>query len=99
MINQNKALRGHLIDFLKRIYPREIDELGIISVFYQYYTDTQIRQALHYLVDKGYVEVKELKHPYRERKILRLYKLTAKGIDLAENTISDDGVIMEEQDG
>jgi len=89
-----KALRGQILDFLKRIYPREIEELGIISVFYQYYTDKDIRQ----LADKGYVEIKELPHPYQRRKKVRLYRITATGIDLLEGTIHDDGVILEEED-
>ncbi len=93
-----KALRGQIIDFLKRIYPKEIEELAIISVFYQYYTDKAIRQALAYLVDKGYVEKKESPHPTYRRKSLRFYRLTAKGIDLYENTIQDEGVFLPEEE-
>ncbi len=91
-----KALRGQILDFLKRIYPREIEELGIISVFYQYYTDKDIRQSLQYLADKGYVEIKELPHPYQRRKKVKLYRITATGIDLLEGTIRDEGIILEE---
>ncbi len=93
-----KALRGQLIDFLKRIYPREIEELAIISVFYQYYTDRDIKQALQYLVDKGYVEKKEVPHPYHRRKTVRLYRITAHGIDLIEGTVHDDGIVLEEEE-
>ena len=93
-----KALRGQILDFLKRIYPREMDELAIISVFYQYYTDKQIRQTLQYLVDKGYVEKKEADHPYKRRSKLVFYRLTAKGIDLIEKTISDEGIILPEEE-
>jgi len=93
-----KALRGQILDFLKRIYPREIEELGIISVFYQYYTDKDIRQSLQYLADKGYVEKKELPHPYHRRKKVYLYRITATGIDLIEGTIHDEGVLFEEEE-
>lgn len=93
-----KALRGQILDFLKRIYPREIEELGVISVFYQYYTDRDIRQALQYLADKGYVELREVPHPFHRRKKVRLYRITAHGIDLIEGTIHDEGVILEEDD-
>ena len=93
-----KALRGAILDFLKRIYPLEIEELDVISVFYQYYKDKEIRQALAYLVDKGYVERKEKRHPVYKRKRLIFYKATAKGIDLMEGTVSDDGIILPEDD-
>lgn len=93
-----RALRGQILDFLHKIYPREIEELGVISVFYQYYTDTEIRKSLQYLVDKGYVEMKEIGHPYHSRKKVRLYRLTAKGIDLLEKTIRDEAIVLEEED-
>ena len=93
-----KVLRGQILDFLKRIYPREIEELGVISVFYQYYTDKDIRQSLQYLADKGYVEIKEVPHPYHRRKKIRLCRITAKGIDLLEGTIHDDGVVLGEEE-
>ena len=93
-----KALRGQILDFLKRVYPREIEELSIISVFYQYHQDKDIKQALHYLADKGYIEKKEIPHPYQRRRLIMLYKLTPKGIDLLENTIADDGIILPTED-
>jgi hypothetical protein len=92
-----KHLRGQLLDFLKRIYPRNIEELGIISVFYEYYRDKDIKQSLQYLVDKGYVEKEERKHPYRRREKVSFYKISAKGIDLIEGTIDDAGVILEDE--
>ena len=93
-----KALRGQILDFLKRIYPREIEELGVISVFYQYHTDKDIRQSLQYLADKGYVEKREVPHPYHRRKKVHLYRITAKGIDLIEGTIHDEGILFEEEE-
>jgi len=92
----SKSLRGLILDFLKRIYPREIEELEIIAVFYQYHRDTEIRQALAYLVDKGYVEAKKVAIPYDKRKYRTLYKITPKGIDLLEGEIIDDAVLPPE---
>jgi len=93
-----KALRGYVLDFLKRVYPAQVEELNIIATFYQYWTDAQIRRTLAYLVDKGYADIEEKPHPVLKRKILRFYRLTAKGIDLLEGTISDDGIILPEED-
>jgi DNA-binding PadR family transcriptional regulator len=92
----SKSLRGLILDFLKRIYPREIEELEIIAVFYQYHRDTEIRQALAYLVDKGYVEAKKVAIPYDKRRYRTLYKITPKGIDLLEGEIIDDTILPPE---
>ena len=93
-----KELRGYILDFLKRIYPRKVEELNIIATFYQYWTDSQIKRTLAYLTEKGYVEIEEKPHPVLKRKRLRFYKLTAKGIDLAEGTIADSGIILPEDE-
>ncbi len=92
-----KHLRGQILDFLKRIYPRDIEEIGIISVFYEYHRDKDIRQSLQYLVDKGYVEKRVVKHPYRKRQKVAFYKITANGIDLLEGTVEDAGVVLEDE--
>ncbi len=93
-----KELRGYILDFLKRIYPRKVEELNIIATFYQYWTDSQIKRTLAYLTEKGYVEIEEKPHPVLKRKHLKFYKLTARGIDLLEGTITDSGIILPEDD-
>jgi len=87
-----KLLRGQILDFLKRIYPREIEELEILSVFYQYYKDVEIKQSLAYLVDKGYVEARKVS--IYNKKQHTLYKLSPKGIDLLDGTIEDPAIIV-----
>jgi len=94
-VNQ-KYLRGLILQFLNDIYPYEAEEMSIISVFYEYWRDKDIRQALQYLVDKGYVEERVAKHPVIKRKKLRFYKLLPAGKDLLEGTTEDKGIIMEE---
>jgi DNA-binding PadR family transcriptional regulator len=91
-----KALRGYILDFLKRIYPAEVEELNVIATFYEYWTEQQIKRALAYLVDKGYIEKTERKHPVLPRRKLHFYRLTAKGIDLLERTVEDNGIITPE---
>jgi len=91
---KNKTLRGILLDFLKQIYPKEIELIGIYGVFYERYTVDEINKALGYLVDKGYVQEKIIPNPYRRYKCIKVYKLTARGLDLLEGTIQDPGVFL-----
>ncbi|RKY65258.1 MAG: hypothetical protein DRQ02_10455 [Candidatus Latescibacterota bacterium] len=91
-----RALRGLILDFLKSVYPTMVLELDIIGVFYQDYRDKHIRQALAYLVDKGYVEKIKKLHPVHRYEKQVFYRLTAKGIDIYEGTIRDEGVLLED---
>ena len=65
---------------------------------HQYYSDDDIRKSLQYLVDKGYVEKIELEHPFKPFKVIKYYKLTAKGIDVSEGTIKDAGITFIEEE-
>jgi len=89
-----KALRGEILDFLYRISPRLIDELEIIGVFYQYHKDKDIINALHYLVDRGYVKMLEEPHTHRPREKMRFYVITADGIDILDSTKRDNGIVV-----
>jgi hypothetical protein len=92
-----KVLRGEILDFLYRIYPRNIEEIGIVGVFYQYYRDYEIIKALNYLVGKGYVAVEEIPHPYKQFEKKRLYSIAPEGVDILELTKKDDGIIVPER--
>lgn len=91
----NETLRGNIIEFLYKIYPAIVLELDIISVFYQYHRDTDIRKSLAYLVDCGYVERMEMPHPVRRFEKQVFYKLTADGVQVAECIKRDDTVLPE----
>lgn len=92
-----KILRGEILDFLYRIEPRYIEEIELIGIFYQYYTDYEIRKALNYLVGKGYVKIQEVPHPYEQFKKKRLYGITPDGVDVIELTKKDEGIIVPER--
>ena len=88
-------LRGELITFLRTVYPDGIPEQVIMRSFYDYNERDVIIAALEYLAEKGYVEKKEIPHPYKEQAIVRWFKITAKGIDLIEGNIAlDKGVYI-----
>ncbi len=89
------SLRGELLEFLKIAYPGFVLELDIIGVFYRDWRDTQIRQDLAYLVDRGYVERIKKPHPVKQRRVQAFYKLTADGVDLIDGIAVDPGVLIE----
>jgi hypothetical protein len=89
-----KALRGQ-IDFLYKIYPEYAEELTIISVFYQYYRESEIKKSLQYLVDKNYSAIEITEHPVYPRKKIKMYKILPAGVDLLEGNIVDDTVLTD----
>jgi len=95
---KSSSLRGMLLEFLGKIYPEAVLEIDLIGIFYRDYKDSQIRKALHYLVDKGYVQKIEKQHPFKRYENLVLYKITPAGIDLLEGLIQDSGILVEEKD-
>lgn len=90
-MRQNQ-LRGKILAFLEHIYPEKADEQTIISIYYQYHKYDDIKQALEYLVDKGYVQRTEHHHPYRTGEFVRLYKITPDGIDIQQGMKVDPGI-------
>jgi DNA-binding PadR family transcriptional regulator len=95
---REKLLRGLILDFLNRIYPRDIEKLGVIEAFYKEFKPKDIEKALEYLKDKGYVEEREMEHPVRRFEMIRLYKITPRGIDLIEGTLCDNGIAFWEDE-
>lgn len=91
---ESKTLRGMVLDFLRHVYPRPVMDLDIIGALYQDYRDTEIRDALAYLADKGYLERSEKEHPVRRYRKVITYRLTAAGVDLLEGDLDDRCVLV-----
>ena len=87
-----KELRGQLLDFLADIYPYDITLTSIYSTYYQYYETSVIDKALQYLEDKEYIKIK-IQKGVRFFDDIQKYAITAKGIDLIDGSISDNGII------
>lgn len=85
-------LRYEILDYLNRIYPRAVEEIEIISVFYRTYRAKEIKRQLYYLLDKGYIEAHEVEIPYMPYERKKLFKITPKGIDLLDGRIHDESV-------
>jgi DNA-binding PadR family transcriptional regulator len=90
----NKQLRGALLQMLKNISPTQAEENAIIAAYYQYYKPVDIRRALGYLVDSGYLERTKDPHPYLRLEKINRYKITPKGINLLEGDACDIGIVV-----
>lgn len=91
-IMKNKMLRGQILRALSLFYPSPVDVNGIKASLATrgMFVSADVLKPLHYLEDKGYINIDEPK--IMEIKDSNLIGLTAKGIDLIEGTIDDPGV-------
>jgi DNA-binding PadR family transcriptional regulator len=90
----NKALRGAILQMMKNISPTQAEENAIVAAYYQYYKPVEIRRALVYLVDSGYLEKTKDPHPYLRLEKITRYKITPKGINLLEGDANDVGIVV-----
>lgn len=96
---QAQVLRGDLLQFLGTIYPSEAKETSIIAAYFQYHTPAAIMKALNYLADSEFVEKIERPHLFRPLDKVAFYKISPKGINLMERSITDAGVtVIDERD-
>lgn len=92
-----QTLRGQILDFLRRVGMRDVEEISIIEVFYRLYTVTEIKESLVYLHDKGYIVRSEMDHILNRRQKKVFYRITASGIDLLDNIKKDPGVVVPDE--
>ncbi len=94
----NKQLRGSLLQMFKNISPSAVEESAVIAAYYQYYKPVEIRRALQYLVDSGYLEKTKDPHPFHRFEKISRYRITPKGINLLEGDTVDIGIAIIEED-
>ncbi len=94
----NKILRGAILQMMRAIDPTHAEESAIIAAYYQYYKPVDIRRALGYLTDSGYLERSKDPHPYMRLEKISRYKITPKGINLLEGDAQDIGVAVIEDE-
>lgn len=88
---KNKIFRGRVLRTLDNYYPKAI-ELREVKATLQSGGMTvisDIYRIIDYLIDKGYVKSLDGSEMLADDDLV---KLTARGIDLLENTITDEGV-------
>ncbi len=91
----NKNIRGWIVRILQRAYPagledkslhRQLNDLGY-PVTYR-----ELQAHLAYLQEDGFIERKQFGNEFKNELTNDIYKLTTKGVDLAEGSIEDEGV-------
>ena len=88
---KNKIFRGRVLRTLDNYYPKAI-ELREVKATLQSGGMTvisDIYRIVDYLIDKGYVTLLDGGEMLKDNDLI---KLTSRGIDLLENTITDEGV-------
>lgn len=89
-----KRIRGYILKALNISYPTptllESLQSSILSTLYAESVD--ILPFIEYLSDRGYIQVNKKQTDIGKFKYV---KLTSKGIDLLEGTISDLGVLLD----
>lgn len=92
----NKKIRGWIIRILSRAYPVGLEGKSIYKQLHDLgYTVTRrdFDANMAYVVEDGFVEERQFgKISYEDILQNKVYKLTTKGVDLEDGTISDDGV-------
>jgi len=91
---KDNILRGKILDLLKSVYPDGIEKKTFFSILFQYHKAEDIRASLEYLVDTGYVSLKEQPHPVFAQDKVKWYKLTPKGLNLIDGNIQEDPGIL-----
>ena len=91
----NKNIRGWIVRILQRAYPaglearslhKQLNDLGY-SV-----TKRELEANVAYLTEDGYLEERKFGNEFKDDLLNKTYKLTTKGIDLAEGSIADEGI-------
>ena len=90
---QNKRVRGHILTLLELTHPTPTpcDTVASALLSSGLITNPDIAKQVDYLADKGYIEINSVPASYKDVHLTYL-KLTAKGVDLLEETLHDAGV-------
>lgn len=91
---KNRTMRGIIIKRLADCMPSPtmIESLRNGLMGHELMTGVDIIAHLDYLEDRGYISIRDTGDKFGTP--IRYVKLTSKGVDLFENTLSDPGVVM-----
>lgn len=91
-IVKNKRMRGQILRTLALFFPSPVDVAGLKSALLArgMIISADVSKTLYYLKDKDYIKIS--KNKITDIEDDDLVELTAKGVDLIEETIQDPGV-------
>lgn len=91
-IVKNKRMRGQILRTLALFFPSPVDVAGLKSALLArgMIISADVSKTLYYLKDKDYIKIS--KNKVTDIEDYDLVELTAKGVDLIEETIEDPGV-------
>ncbi len=91
----NKNIRGWIVRILQRAYPAGLEEKSLhkqlVNLDYAI-TRRELNANLAYLAEDGFIEKRDFGDEFKDELLNTTYKLTTKGMDLAEGNTTDAGV-------
>ncbi len=91
-----KVLRGDILIFIYDSAPARVKETSIISGYYEYYTTSDIKRAISYLTQSGYIRKNEVESPISSRHEA-FYEITPEGMKVVERIKGDEGITIIEE--
>ncbi len=91
----NKSIRGWIVRILQRAYPAGLEDRSLhkqLNDLGYSVTRRELSANLAYLVEDSYIEERKFGNEFKEELLNKTYKLTTRGVDLAEGSITDEGV-------
>jgi len=92
-----KQVRGLIIKFLVKVYPKSLTIKMIEALLYDweiYATGNEVKLLLKHLIERGYVELEDATIPILKSNVKKV-KLTEKGLLLYKGEIIDENVSFE----
>lgn len=91
----NKNIRGWIVRILQRAYPLGMEDKSLhkqLNGLGYNVTYRELQAHLAYLQEDKFIEKRQFGNGFKEELTNDIYKLTTKGVDLAEGSITDEGV-------
>ena len=97
-MTESKKIRGWMIRILHRAYPAGLEAETLFRQLHGMgyeVTRKEFDANIQYLIDDGFMQIQKFgEFSFEETLNNKIYKVTTKGVDLVEKTITDEGVSL-----